>query len=70
MGSPICKKKCRDAIDSGVIRGSMGAERVPPLDGFVTLEVDPDRTEAEDLKAREAWFESKREKESRRWARS
>ena len=63
MGSPVCKKKCRDAVDNGVIRGSIGAERVPPLDGFVIFEVDSDRPESVDLADRETWFESKRERE-------
>ena len=60
MGSPVCKKKCREAW------GMRGAERIPPLDGFMTFEADPSRPEADDLAAREAWFESKREKERRR----
>ena len=58
MGSPVCKKKCR--LKWGE---NLGAERIPPLDGFVVLEVDPSRSESEDMKKREAWFESKREKE-------
>ena len=67
MGSPVCKKKCREAVDSnGGLRGNIGAERIPPLDGFMTLEVDPNRPEADDLAAREAWFEAKREKERAR----
>ena len=58
MGSPVCKKKCR------LLWGeNLGAERIPPLDGFVIFEVDPSRSEEEDLKTRETWFESKREKE-------
>ena len=63
MGSSVCKKKCRDAVDNGVVRGSIGAERWLRLDGFVTFEVDPDRPEADDLIAREAWFSAKRERE-------
>ena len=65
MGSPKCKKKCREALDNDVMRGDIGAERVPPMDGWVTLEVDPSRPESEDQAARDAWFESKREKERR-----
>ena len=61
MGSPVCKKKCR--LKWGE---NLGAERIPPLDGFMTLEVDPSRPELEDMREREAWFESKRERESRR----
>ena len=70
MGSPTCKKKCRETFDEivpgrFVQRGNIGGEMIPPLDGFVTFEVDPDRPEAEDLKAREAWLESKRKRERR-----
>ena len=68
MGSPVCKKKCREAVDSeGRQRGNIGAERWPRLDGFMTFEVGPDRPEADDLAAREAWFNAKREKERARW---
>ncbi len=70
MGSPVCKKKCREAMDEVapgrfVERGNIGGEMVPPLDGFVIFEVDPDRPEAADMADRAAWFESKREKERR-----
>ena len=57
MDSPVCKKKCR--LKWGE---NLGAERIPPLDGFVLFEVDLSRTEAEDKESREAWFESKRKK--------
>ena len=50
-----------------MMRGDIGAERVPPMDGWVTLEVDPSRPESEDQAARDAWFESKRKKELRQW---
>ncbi len=71
MGSPVCKKKCREAVDSaGRFRGNMGAERIPPLDGFMTFEVYPDRPEADDIAERAAWFNAKREKERARWVRS
>lgn len=58
MGSPVCKKKCRDKW------GDRGAERVPPLDGFMVMEVDPSIPEKEDMKVRAAWFEKKRQKET------
>ena len=70
MGSPICKKKCRETFDEIVPgrfirRGNIGGEMIPPLDGFVIFEVDPDRPESADLADREAWFESKRAGERR-----
>ncbi|KKN06894.1 hypothetical protein LCGC14_1072710 [marine sediment metagenome] len=37
MGSPVCKKKCREAMDDGIMRGNIGADRVPPLDGMVFI---------------------------------
>ncbi len=71
MGSPVCKKKCREALDSeGRQRGNIGAERWPRLDGFVTFEVGLDRPEADDMAERAAWFNAKREKERARWVRS
>jgi hypothetical protein len=39
------------------------AQRIPPLDGFVTLTVDGyTLTEEDELAARRAWFERKRKK--------
>lgn len=74
MGSPVCKlKECRNKMDEHIIggvkvlvqRGQIGATRIPPLDGFVVLEVDPDLPEEEDEKRRTEWFASKAKKESR-----
>ena len=70
MGSPICKKKCRETLDlhggKRFERGNIGGEMIPPLDGFMIFEVDLDRPESADRADREAWFESKRKRERER----
>lgn len=61
MGSPQCKKKCYKRWGEG-----WGAERIPPLDGFLLLETNPSISEEEDLRNRNNWFESKRKRERER----
>ncbi len=43
----------------------MGAERVPPLDGFLRLDADPSTEDGDDMAARAVLFAVKRNKESK-----
>src|SRR3990167_9435617 len=63
LGSPVCKKWCVERY------GSIGAERVPPLDLLIELiPVGYNLTDHQEEEARAAWFESKRRKEATRMA--
>lgn len=44
--------------------GEAGAERVPPLDGFLRMEADPSVPEVDDMTARSVWFEVRRRKDA------
>jgi len=59
-GGPLCNKRCRQKY------GDIGAVRVPPLDGYLTLDAVPGRPEELDAADRLAWFQAKREKEVNR----
>ena len=58
-GGPHCKKRCIAK------HGDMGAERVPPLDGFLRFDADPSTGDGDDMAARAVWFAVKRNKESK-----
>ena len=63
LGSPVCKKRCVERY------GSVGAERVPPLDLLIELTpVGYNLTDTEESEARVSWFESKRRREAARMA--
>lgn len=58
-GGSRCKKWCEEKY------GDMGAEHMPPLDGFLRMDVDPSIPEEDDIAARVIWFAVKRNKESK-----
>lgn len=53
----VCKKVCREAVDNGVVRGDLGVERIPPLDGILFINDDgTDYTQEEKQRKRQAIF--------------